>query len=73
MRYLSVLELIKTRMVENFTKTENLTYEQVEEYQNLNTEEQFEEKLKATFKKLSKAPSIQVVENILNYSKSFGK
>jgi hypothetical protein len=58
------------RMVENFTKNESLTYEGIEGYNKIETEEQFEEKLKATIKKFTKAPSDHIIEKILNYSKS---
>ncbi|TJY63388.1 hypothetical protein FAZ19_17530 [Sphingobacterium alkalisoli] len=57
-------------MVENFTKTESLTYEGIAGDNKIETEEQFEEKLKATIKKFTKAPSDQIIEKILSYSKS---
>lgn len=57
-------------MVENFTKNESLTYEGIEGYNKIETEEQFEEKLKASIKKLTKAPGDHIIEKILNYSKS---
>lgn len=60
-------------MVENFTTNEDLAYIDIEEYNKQDTEEQFEEKLNATFKKIAKAPSSHVIDKILAYSRSLSK
>ena len=60
-------------MVENFTPTNEETYNgELKEF-DIKVEDSFEKKIKANIQSLIKDPNEKVVENILNYSKSLRK
>lgn len=59
-------------MVENFTKTEKQTYTNEKDIISQN-EETFEAKIKDEMKSLLVEPPQSTIENILHYSKTFGK
>jgi len=59
-------------MVENFTKNDEITYEDTPCMTN-ELEQAFEDKLKANIEQFMQEPSSSTIDNIMNYSKSFSK
>jgi hypothetical protein len=57
-------------MVENFTRTEEKTYTNEVEYI---IEDKFETKIKEEIRHLSIEPNQSVIDNILQYSKTFSR